>query len=91
MSPYFILPCNYDFSRTSTQKTQAVDKQSEKIKELAQEYDFDYFDVDNDGKLSGTELTKLKSMFNSVDFDVDEDDAVDESAFNSALSEYKES
>ena len=76
---------------TSTQKTQAVDKQSEKIKELAQEYDFDYFDVDNDGKLSGTELTKLKSMFNSVDFDVDEDDAVDESAFNSALSEYKES
>lgn len=76
---------------TSTQKTQAVDKQSEKIKELAQEYDFDYFDVDNEGKLSGTELTKLKSMFNSVDFDVDEDDAVDESAFNSALSEYKES
>ena len=76
---------------TSTQKTQAVDKQSEKIKELAQEYDFDYFDVDNDGKLSGTELTKLKSIFNSVDFDVDEDDAVDESAFNSALSEYKES
>lgn len=76
---------------TSTQKTQAVNKQSEKIKELAQEYDFDYFDVDNDGKLSGTELTKLKSMFNSVDFDVDEDDAVDESAFNSALSEYKES
>lgn len=76
---------------TSTQKTQAVDKQSEKIKELAQEYDFDYFDVDNDGKLSGTELTKLKSMFNSVDFDVDEDDTVDESAFNSALSEYKES
>ena len=76
---------------TSTQKTQAVDKQSEKIKELAQEYDFDYFDVDNDGKLSGTELTKLKSMFNSVDFDVDEDDAVDESAFKSALSEYKES
>ena len=76
---------------TSTQKTQAVDKQSEKIKELAQEYDFDYFDVDNDGKLSGTELTKLKSMFNSVDFDVDEDDAVDEAAFNSALSEYKES
>ena len=74
---------------TSTQKTQAVDKQSEKIKELAQEYDFDYFDVDNDGKLSGTELTKLKSMFNSVDFDVDEDDAVDESAFNSALSENK--
>lgn len=76
---------------TSTQKIQAADKQSEKIKELAQEYDFDYFDVDNDGKLSGTELTKLKSMFNSVDFDVDEDDAVDESAFNSALSEYKES
>lgn len=72
-------------------KNTAVDKQSEKIKELAQEYDFDYFDVDNDGKLSGTELTKLKSMFNSVDFDVDEDDAVDESAFNSALSEYKES
>lgn len=62
-----------------------------KLKNLLQEYDFDYFDVDNDGKLSGTELTKLKSMFNSVDFDVDEDDAVDESAFNSALSEYKES
>ena len=77
--------------RKKKKKTQAVDKQSEKIKELAQEYDFDYFDVDNDGKLSGTELTKLKSMFNSVDFDVDEDDAVDESAFNSALSEYKES
>ncbi len=76
---------------TSSQKTQAADKQSEKIKELAQEYDFDYFDVDNDGKLSGTELTKLKSMFNSVDFDVDDDDAVDETAFNSALSEYKES
>lgn len=76
---------------TSSQKTQAADKQTEKIKELVKEYDFDYFDTDNDGKLSGTELTKLKSMFTSVDFDVDEDDAVDETSFNAALSEYKES
>ncbi|MBS4759510.1 MAG: hypothetical protein KHX03_02285 [Clostridium sp.] len=75
-------------SSANTQKTQ--DKNNEKIKELAQKYDFDHFDIDNDGKISGTELTELKRVFNSVSFDTDDEEAIDESAFNSALSEYKE-
>ena len=42
-------------SSTNTQKTQ--DKNDEQVKELAQQYDFDHFDTDNDGKLSGSELS----------------------------------
>ena len=70
--------------------TEVNDKYKEKIKELAENNSFEKFDLDNDGKISGTELTKLKQVFNSVDFDVDEDNAVDESSFNDALSDYKE-
>ena len=60
------------------------------MKELVKNNSFDKFDLDNDGKISGAELTKLKQVFNSVDFDVDEENAVDESSFDDALSDYKE-
>lgn len=66
-----------------------IDKNTEKLKELVQKYNFDYFDLDNDGKLSGAEAAKLRQIFNSVDFDVDDEDAIDESSFNDALSDYK--
>lgn len=75
---------------TSAAKNDAADKRSEKLKELVKDNKFEKFDIDNDGKISGAELTKLKMTFNSVDFDVDEDGAVDESSFNSALSDYQE-
>ena len=75
---------------SSAATTNTQDKNAEKIKEMAAKYDFDYFDVDNDGKLSGTEVTKLKMIFNSVDFDTDDEEAIDESSFNSTLSDYQE-
>ena len=75
---------------TSAAKTDATDKQTEKMKQLVKDNSFEKFDIDNDGKISGTELTKLKMVFNSVDFDVDEEDAVDEESFNKALSDYQE-
>ena len=59
---------------TSAAKTDATDKQTEKMKQLVKDNSFEKFDIDNDGKISGTELTKLKMVFNSVDFDVDEED-----------------
>lgn len=75
---------------TSAAKTDAADKQTEKMKQLVKDNSFEKFDIDNDGKITGAELTKLKMVFNSVDFDVDEEDAVDETSFNKALSDYQE-
>ena len=76
-------------SINSTTNTSNVDKNAEKMKELVQKYNFEYFDLDNDGKISGAEAVKLQQIFNSVDFDVDEEDAIDESSFNNALSDYQ--
>ena len=66
--------------------TTNTDKNTEKIKKLAEEYDFDKFDIDGDGKLNDTELTRLKQVFTTVDFDEDEEGCVDETAFNNAIS-----
>ena len=74
----------------SAAKTDAADKQTEKMKQLVKDNKFESFDVDNDGKLSGIELTRLKMCFSAVDFDTDDDGAVDEASFNDALSEYQE-
>ena len=74
---------------STVKSTEASEKQTEKLKEMAAKYDFDYFDVDNDGKISGIEATRLKMIFNSVDFDKDDEDAIDESSFESAISDYK--
>ena len=77
-------------ANTSNVNNEQNDKYTQKIKELVKNNSFDKFDLDNDGKISGAELTKLKQVFNSVDFDVDEENAVDESSFNDALSDYQE-
>lgn len=71
-------------------QVEKTDKNAERIKQSAEKYGFEYFDIDKDGKISGTEATKLKMIFNSVSFDKDDEEAIDESAFNSALSDYKE-
>ena len=82
-----ITPINANTNSVSNEQN---DKYSQKMKELVKNNSFDKFDLDNDGKISGAELTKLKQVFNSVDFDIDEENAVDESSFDDALSDYKE-
>ena len=82
-----ITPVNASTNSVSNEQN---DKYAQKMKELVKNNSFDKFDLDNDGKISGIELTKLKQVFNSVNFDVDDENAVDESAFNDALSDYKE-
>jgi Ca2+-binding EF-hand superfamily protein len=64
--------------------------QEEKIKKPNLDIDFGQFDTNNDGKIAGQELTYLQSVFNSVDFDVDEENAIDQVAFDSALKQMKD-
>lgn len=65
------------------------DKDNDKMKELVENNKFEKFDIDKDGKISGVEALKLKMIFHSVSFDKDDDDAIDESSFNKALSDFK--
>ncbi len=53
----------------------------EKIQQLKANNSFDKFDTDGDGKISGTELSALKIVLAGIEFDVDAEGAIDESAF----------
>ena len=57
----------------------------EKIQQLKANNSFDKFDKDGDGKISGTELSALKVVLAGIDFDVDAEGAIDESAFNAGF------
>lgn len=74
----------------NTEKPANTDKNAEKMKELVKNNKFESFDVDKDGKISGTELAHLKAIFTSITFDQDDEDAIDQKAFNDALSDYQE-
>ena len=63
--------------------------QDEKIKKPNQDIDFEQFDTNRDGKIAGDEISYLQNVFNSADFDVDEESGIDKAAFDAALKDFK--